>query len=295
MILSLILYTSTSVPLIGSSRDEPNILLIDGQGRPIHLTNVNGWDMVVIQNAPDTIVENLVYTDGATILVISSDNLVIRNNTIRNANSYALFAEFCTDVEIYNNTIEGGTNDGLISYGNNNVVIENNRVSGVVKNGIFVSGNNVTISNNQISDIAGTGIFIQSSSDIVSVNNSINDVEWTPIAPDQTSFDSGSFSGNTYNGILLTVDDINPAITNTISSSGTVQSSSDAVTSSSEESTSISSSLSSENTNTGVQSTNIDENENSSTDESYFPFLIISMGMILLSLSNKFRKSTRFE
>lgn len=217
-IIILIALSSARVSTMGSPIEGENILVIDGYGKPVYLPNIEKWDLVILQNAPDTIIENQIYDDGSTILVISSDNLVVRNNIIRNAKSYALFVEFCNNVQIYNNSIESGSHDGLISYKNQNVIINNNRVSAVVKNGIFAVGTNLTISNNQINNVAGTGIFIQDSSDLVVQNNSINNVDWTPIASDQASFDSGLFFENTYNGMELTIEDIDPSITNSISS-----------------------------------------------------------------------------
>lgn len=255
------------MPIIASPDSAPNFLVIDGNGKPVYLTNVDGWDTIILQNAPGTIIENLIYTDGTTILVIRSDNLIIRNNTIINAKSYALFAEFCNNVEIYNNTIKGGTNDGIISYGNDNVIIYNNHVSGVIKNGIFAKGNNVSISNNEISDIAGTGIYIEDTTDLTVVNNSISNVDWSPIAPDQASFNEGSFSGNTYNGIPLTNDDINPAISNTISISTSSQ-----LTYGSNGSEDI-----------GI----------SSTAETKSPWLIMSIGIMFVSIYMKFKRSKR--
>ncbi|OLS18853.1 MAG: hypothetical protein HeimC2_43860 [Candidatus Heimdallarchaeota archaeon LC_2] len=261
----------------GSDIDNYNVLIIDGRGRSVHLPNIDGWDLVLLQNAPDTIIENLIYNDGNTIFVINSDNLVVRNNIIENANSYALFVEFSDNIQIYNNTIVSGTNDGIISYLNNNVVINNNSISSVVKNGIFARGNNITISNNQINNIEGTGIFIQSSTDLIVENNSINNVDWTPIAPDQTSFDSANFFGNTYNGLPLTLDDINPSISTKISIDTTTQTSSDTGTAG-------------EEIQSSKESTDTKENEISSTNETYFPFLIITFGVVLLSNYRKFKK-----
>lgn len=209
VIFLLISLSSTSIA-DGSTYSSQSILTIDGYGKSVTLPDIEGWDLVILQNAPNTIIENQVYDDGNTIFAIYSDNLVIRNNTIKNSDDYGIFVEFSENVQIYNNTIENGTDDGLISYLNDNVIISNNRISGVVKNGIFANGNNVTISNNEISDIAGTGIFVERTTDLIVKNNSINNVEWTPIAPDQTSFDSGIFVDNKYNGVILTDDEINP-------------------------------------------------------------------------------------
>ncbi len=273
LIIGLISLSTTIAYNIGPVSDDRNILVIDGHGKPVHFSNIERWQLIILQNAPDTIIENLTYNDGSTILVVSSDNLVVRNNIIKNANSYALFVEFSDNVQIYNNTIESGSHDGLISYRNNHVIIDNNRISGVVKNGIFARGNNVTISNNQINDIAGTGIFIEGSTDLVVESNSINNVDWTPIAPDQTSFDLGTFSENTNNGIALTVDDINPSITNSVSNVPD-----------------ITTSDSGNNNHSTDEFTNTSDNVKSSTDETYSPFLIIVFGMAFLTFLRKIKK-----
>ena len=280
LFLLAIFYNLFANPSTGSiSKDvEPSgILIISGNGNSLHITDTDqipqgNWDLIIFQDAPDTIIENIIY-EGSTILLIRSDNTVIRNNTLNSPNSYAIFVEFSDNVKILNNTIKNGNNEGIITYGNSNVLVDGNIILNVVKNGIFAVGSNTTISNNYIDGVVGTGIFLQNGNNMTIVNNSISNVDWSPIATDQSTFDNGYFEMNTYNGILLTTDNIDPSVAEPIDSSI--------------EETPIVSDI----TDSSATSSSVTSDSTSSNDDSIFPNNIFYITIIIPVLAKKFLTS----
>ena len=154
----VILQVIVANPTIANSEETTQIEQLNaptGHGLTFQNQVLNEQD-IVLTNKPFTIIENVVLENGARIILISCDNSIIRNVTIRSGED---------------------TEPAITILGSTNVTITNTNLFNNNETGIYVDGSNrIKITNNYLFEQM-VGIGLSRSTYILVENNTVQNLE----------------------------------------------------------------------------------------------------------------------